>query len=83
MTTCAVLTICPSLCDVIVNAGGVLSRLTLTVAVALLPALSVAVPVTVWFAPSVLTTIGRAEESAGAPSASAALARDVARTRTT
>src|SRR5277367_1165317 len=38
--------------------GGVRSRLTVTVVVAVRPALSVTVPVTGWLAPSVLTTTG-------------------------
>ena len=38
--------------------GGVLSRLTLILVVAVCPDVSVAVPLTVWFAPSVLTITG-------------------------
>ena len=41
-----------------VMTGGVLSRLTVTLAVAVFPAVSVAVPEMTWFAPSVLTTTG-------------------------
>lgn len=39
-------------------AGGVLSMLTFTLVVAVTPALSVAVPCTTWFAPSVATVTG-------------------------
>src|SRR2546428_10001750 len=38
--------------------GGVLSRFTVTDAVAVFPALSTAVPFTTWFAPSVVTATG-------------------------
>src|SRR5712691_3988600 len=41
--------------------GGVLSRLMATCAVAILPALSIAVPVMIWFAASVLTVTGEGQ----------------------
>ena len=41
-----------------VSVGAVLSRFTARVAVALLPAWSVAVPVMIWFCPSVVTVTG-------------------------
>src|SRR5271168_3163224 len=47
--------------------GGVLSRLTMTLAVAVLPALSVAVPLMVWFAASVETTMGAGQTAMPEP----------------
>ena len=44
--------------DVIFRPGPVLSRLTVTEAVAELPATSVALPPTIWFAPSLVITCG-------------------------
>lgn len=44
--------------EVIAMLGAVLSRLTVSVADAVLPARSAAVPLTSWFAPSVVTVIG-------------------------
>jgi hypothetical protein len=44
--------------NTVVTVGGVLSRLMTLEAVALLPATSIAVPVMVWFAASVLTVCG-------------------------
>jgi hypothetical protein len=46
--------------------GGVLSMLTATAAVAVFPAWSVAVPGTVWLAPSVLTVTGGGQLAIGA-----------------
>src|SRR5580765_5164602 len=46
-------TIAPFAGDTRVNTGGARSRLTEAEAVEALPALSIAVPVTTWFAPSV------------------------------
>lgn len=57
----------PSAGDVMLTSGGVWSRLMVTLVVALLPRESVAVPVTTWFAPSLLTVCGLAQETGGAP----------------
>ncbi len=48
----------PRVGEAICTSGGVLSRLTVTLAVAELPAWSVAVPETVWPSPSVVTVTG-------------------------
>jgi len=53
------LTDAPSNGEVMVRAGAVLSRLINTLAEALLPARSAAVPLTSWFAPSALTDMGK------------------------
>jgi hypothetical protein len=45
--------------------GGVLSRLTFTVVVPVLPEVSVTVPLTGWFAPSVLTMTGEGQLCTG------------------
>src|SRR6266581_8929254 len=57
----------PSDGDVMVRLGGVLSRLTFTLAVAPLPARSVAVPEATWFSPSLLIVTGGAQLSTPDP----------------
>jgi hypothetical protein len=53
----------PSTGEVTLKAGGVLSMLSVTPAVAVLPARSVAVPSTTWFAPSVVTSAGGGQDA--------------------
>lgn len=53
--------------DVILSTGPVLSMLRVFVTEAVWPALSVAVPVTIWFAPSVLTVCAAGQVTGAAP----------------
>ena len=57
----------PSLGAVMATSGGVWSRFTVTFAVALLPIVSVAVPLMIWFAPSMFTDCDVGQATGGAP----------------
>ena len=58
---CAVLNTLPSAGEETLKVGDVLSRLIVALAVALLLDVSVTVPVTCWFEPSVLTMMGEGQ----------------------
>jgi hypothetical protein len=66
-TTYGVLTVAPFVGLVILTTGGVRSKLTVTLVVAVFEAVSVAVPVITWFAPSMLTVAGEEQLEMGAP----------------
>jgi hypothetical protein len=62
-------TVVPEAGEVTVMTGGVLSSLTVTVVLAVLPPLSLTVPETIWPAVSVVTVTGEGQVRGGAPPA--------------